>query len=1118
MKQQIRKFCISNSLGLLLAVSAYPAMADDTDIFVKRSSSTADQPNILFVVDNSGSMREEDVLTRSEVYDPNKGYNAGGFDTNRWYFSPGAKPEVNNRRAFPTNISFCKGMADLISTTGKYEGKLIGLFDGTSRWTQGRSGWRNLDYRWDRSLRGVFKAIECEVDWGEHGQTDASTKVYPTDETGASIDNLGVAWETSESDAVDYNSRSTYGGLYSGHYMNYLEVTPVTTSSRMEAVKSVLTDIVGSMNGVNFGLMSFNVNSRGTTNGGNIDYPVKDIAQERQGLKDRIKLYQPTTNTPLGETLYEATRYFKGDTVDAGVFSVSAAKSGGRYISPITNECQGNAIIYLTDGEPTQDYQLDNRIGNYIGKSCEGDNCLDDVAGYLADNDMRTGAGFDGVQNVKTYTVGFKADFPLLEDAAKAGKGEYFKVTDTDKLVLAIQSIIKKITEQGTTFTAPGISVNFFGSLENNNEIYYSLFQPEGDDRWPGNLKRYKIGFNNGVAEIQDSEDSPAINPDNGRILNSAKSAWSPIADGSEVGDGGAASQLELPRNVLTYIGNSSLSQTLSQDSNKIRKQNTLITQAMLGAPTNAERDKILDFAIGVDVRDDNNNKDFTDLLTRVGDPLHSQPSVVQYKKSGTESTVIFFGTNEGYIHAIDAEDGDEVFAFMPQELLPNIKTYLDEASLGANKNYGIDSEIEIWVNDLNGDGYIREPDGSLQSGESAYLYAGMRRGGSHYYALDVSDVSAPVLMWQIKPQGDFAELGQTWPRPKIAKIRFDGKERAVLVIAGGYDEGQDTASSLSADSSGRAMYIVDAVTGKRLWSAGNPVNNTGSTFDKNLPGMVNSLAATPAMADSNGDGFIDTIVAPDTGGKIWRFDINEENTGRSDFSEASVIADFSDNASAADRRRFFSTPELLVDRSSGGKEAIVVTLGSGRRPNPLDKLENDQFYVVRSTPVTGPKLSASGAVEDHTVLTVPDLLNVTSATSIDGATTAGLKKYSENGFYVDLTQDGEKVLGRPLIFNDFVVFSSYIPNPTIQGCGSNLGLNKLYLYKLSDPSERVIIELKQSGIAPRPSILIINDGTERKPVLIVGTEVIDEEKLPKPVTELNSVGRNQLIKFWLEE
>ena len=79
-----------SSLGLLLiCASAMPAHADDTEIFVGRSDNYSD-PNVLFVIDTSGSM---DTVVNFLAYDPATTY-AGSCDNSRLYWSTdGSEPD-----------------------------------------------------------------------------------------------------------------------------------------------------------------------------------------------------------------------------------------------------------------------------------------------------------------------------------------------------------------------------------------------------------------------------------------------------------------------------------------------------------------------------------------------------------------------------------------------------------------------------------------------------------------------------------------------------------------------------------------------------------------------------------------------------------------------------------------------------------------------------------------------------------------------------------------------------------------------------------------------------------------------------------------------------------------
>lgn len=1128
--KKLNKILSASTVSIAVVLSVLPVMADDTDIFVNQQTLADSRPNILFITDNSGSMSTTDVTTFSAPYDSSTTY-SGSYVRNSYYYGHGANPfATDTRYPLATSINYCKDLPAQIGSVGKYEGDLIGLHDfrgSYSRYAR-YSGW--WDLKIGRSYGHVYTAIECLEDYAKHGSTDGSSAVYPTKSRGNSIDRPSNGWVTNANNAFNYSSRNTYGGIYSGNYINYARSTPFTTTSRMDAVKSVLDDLIGSMNNVNFGLMSFNVNDN--DEGGVINYPVSNVATDRAALRNMVANYQPRTWTPLGETLYEAVRYFKGDNADFGRnHSVSTSMSGSNYISPIENECQANAVIFLTDGLPSKDTNNVSKIEQYLGNvNCpkvpdyQGDvvdNCLAEAARYMANNDLRP--DLDGKQTAKTFTVGFKADFDLLADTATAGNGSYYTVESAENLATSIRSIVEKISQEGSSFTAPGISVNFFGSLQNNEEIYYSLFQPESSTRWAGNLKRFKIALNNeGNAVIYDATGKPAINDADGKIHDGSKSFWSSFIDGAEVAIGGAAEQQTAPRNVFTYIGNNPDDVALAVGANRIVNTNTAITEAMLGAGGSGERTKLLSFAQGYDVNDELGQGSSEPLLM-IGDPLHSQPTVLQYKESGTHSTVVFFGTNEGYLHAIDASNGREIFGFMPQELLPNLKSYLDNGSLSSSKPYGLDGEIELWVNDLNGDGYIRDTaSGALQSGESAYLFVGMRRGGKNFYALDVSDVSSPRLMWKISKTGDFSELGQTWTRPQIARVRFNGIERAALVIGGGYDDFQDGATSRVEDSEGRAIYVIDALTGEKLWSAGH---QDAAGVDLVLTGMVNSIAAPPGILDSNSDGFIDTLIAPDTAGRIWRIDIKEGNNGASDFATGSMIADLSKD-DASNNRRFFASPDLIIDKRTGFDDAILVSIGSGRRTSPLEVGVQDRYYTLRSSPSSGPRTNASGAIVDHDVIKTSDLFNATNAGSLGSGSNAQIENFHGAGFYINMQEPGEKILGETTIFGGYAIFTTYVPNTVTNQCGSNLGSNNAYIVNLADPDQRVTIDLSQAGIAPKPSVVIMcegdcNDtGEKRSAHVCVGTECLTQDQVPENFGDLTigNGSRDQLIRFWMED
>ena len=57
--------------------------------------------------------------------------------------------------------------------------------------------------------------------------------------------------------------------------------------------------------------------------------------------------------------------------------------------------------------------------------------------------------------------------------------------------------------------------------------------------------------------------------------------------------------------------------------------------------------------------------------------------------------SILFVGANDGMIHAIDARTGYEVWAFIPYNLLPKLKTLLDGQPV-EQFDYFVDSSPKI--------------------------------------------------------------------------------------------------------------------------------------------------------------------------------------------------------------------------------------------------------------------------------------------------------------------------------------------------------------------------------------------------------------------------------------
>lgn len=838
----------------------------------------------------------------------------------------------------------------------------------------------------------------------------------------------------------------------------------------------------------------------------------------RDYLISRVNELNTNGITPLVDTLYEAALYYGGKNVDFGLarggswvndsvrrstrvshrdsyMGADAVRpngcsdldlssgdcineyipSGAQYISPVQNlQCQvNNHIVLLSDGEANGNRSV-SRIQSMLGKNCSGggsERCGVDLVSNLKDSTTSVIG-----PRVKTHTIGFAANSTannFLNQLASNGGGDFYTADDSAQLLSAFKTILSSVQDVNTTFVSPGVAVNQLNRLTHRDELYFALFRPEEGALWPGNLKKYKISGNT----VLDSRGLPAVDSSTGFFDTNAKSYWSLDVDGNDVRKGGAISQLDLVRNIYTFGDSPG---TIMVSGNKLEENNSSITESDLALTqlSNAAqvREEVLKWARGVDLFDADGDGSTTDVNYMMGDPIHSQPVIVNYTSTDSE---IFVATNHGFLHSFDAATGQENFAIMPRELLQNLHEFYENNS-SFNHTYGLD-----------GDMVYREANGKR------YLYIGMRRGGNNYYVIDITQRNNPKMAFKIDGgSGDFSNLGQSWSRPILTKVDIGGNEKDVMIIGGGYDENQDGKRARSADTVGNSVYIIDADNGNLLWEAGL------TNADLNLPDMQYSIPARISVIDRNNDGLADHMYVADMGGQLFRLDIYNGNP-LSTLVKGKLLAKLGGDAEA-ENRRFYYGPDVS-EVVMGDEHYYAVAIGSGFRAGPLNTTINDNFYMIKDKgvfkrnsnnefthPVPAFELTNLYDATDH-------LLTSENASERNIASQTFANK---EGWYIRLTTGGEKVLAAPLILDYQVFFTTYVPaSSSTSLCAPPTGNSRAYLVNLfngnsvtdlnqnnvNDKDDR-FAELQQTGIAPDTKILIEDISN---PVVCLGAECV---------------------------
>ena len=1065
---------LSMLAGAVVLAASLPARADDTEIFMSQPASNV-QPNIMLILDTSGSMNE--VAESSPLpYDPTVSYsnNNTNCQSDRVYYYTSNTPPASAPRSCSASgvasipLSQLKCGAALPALTWGSGSAGPGFYsDSFIRW-----GGRNNNRSWNSSLSPDNAAdVECKSDAGVHGPDASSSAKWPrygtsSSSTGRYTSTAGETWW------VEGNAGYSRT-LYSPNYIRYVRNGPVATQTRMQIVKAAAASFLNSLPNLNVGVMRYDRDAEG----GMVMSEVSSLDSKRAALISDITTsnrYEPQGNTPLSETLYEAYLYFSGGPVLYGDSarictrvdsppgsvgqcysssylvnfpSVSASHDGTNYISPAVEPCQANYIVYLTDGLPTSDTGANSRIrglpdfSSVVENGCDGTgdgDCLGALSEYMYETDLASGS------NIRTFFIGFggafdgglSGAFGYLDRAAKRGGGSAYQANDFSSLSAVFNTIITSILQTSTTFTTPTVAVNAFNRTQTLDDLFVSVFQPSSNAHWPGNLKKYRVV--DGVIKDQDGEN--AVDRNSGFFAQTARSYWSATEDGSQVTSGGAANKLPAPadRVLYTYLGNNrpGAPVSLGAPTTLLESGNSALTTETfgLGATGDPTREEIIEWARGADLRNEDGDL-ATDVRRVMGDPIHSPPAVVIYGGTAASPTIddgmVYLTTNDGYLHAVDPVSGEEQWAFVPQEYLPQLKELYFNSPVPA-KPYGLDGEIQVLKYDVNGDGIVDA------ATDRVILYFGTGRGGQRYYAIDVTDKDGPRFLWSIGP-ADLPGVGQTWSTPTITRVNVSGasqnSQKLVLVMGGGYDVAQDGGNG--GDSVGNRLFMVDALSGALLWAAG-PSGATGVNLE--LSRMTHSIPAAVAVLDTDSDGYADRMYAGDMAAQLWRFDITN-GASATELVAGGVMASLGMKESAAPdaERRFYSRPDVAALQRPGGPPVLNIAIGSGYRGHPLNTAIHDRFYSIRD-----PRPRGRMTQDEYDALDIiidSELVDITD--DVDAVLPA-----ASVGWKLNLNRPswrGEKSLSASNTFDNKIFFTTYTPTTgsspntcSISSSGSN--------------------------------------------------------------------------------
>jgi type IV pilus assembly protein PilY1 len=856
---------------------------------------------------------------------------------------------------------------------------------------------------------------------------------------------------------------SPLGGwtFYDGNYLNYLFSTynnntdltgttsPIPQQYRLEVAKSVATNLVNNTTGVRFGITTFNTaTSSDNGPGGSI---ISDSGTDKPTLLSTISGLTPTNSsstvryTPLAETYYEITRYFRG-------MSRYQGSGSGDYMSPIQYRCQKNFAVVITDGLPTYDNTFpssdpddpngylpnwDQKAPAYglpfsdgHGSGSEADDgftlFLDDLAKFGYDIDMRqggtddSGESFDGdkfpQQNLRTYTVGFTVANQMLQDAAEGegtttgghryGHGRYYTASDSGQLTAALSDAVSTILNESTS--AAAVATNST-RLDTDTRIYQARFNTIN---WSGQLLAYPINADGTVGGPPVDAGDRIPTAANRNIFTWRPATATETAYGTEFlwANLTPAQQTQLQpadalgESRLNYLrGDQSLEQSAGGN---FRNRASLLGDIVNSNPVFAGRANFGYTAIG-------GTEGETYRAFRESSAYRNRP------------TMIYVGANDGMLHAFDASTLDERFAYVPNTVFRNLHLLTQP-----------DYTHRYFV-----DGAPRITDAYVNGIWRTVLTGTLGAGGRGVFALDVTTpgtFDANNVMWEFPadptstiPQD--ADLGTVLGQAAVARLNSG---QWVVIFGNGPGSTNQKA----------VLFILDLATGAVL-----------KTIDTGFGGSTapNGLS-TPVPVDVNGDRITDVVYAGDLQGNMWKFDLTGGSSNwKVAYRTGNTPKPLFRALDGSSRPQAITVRPVVSRHPDGGQ---MVYFGTGRFFSTGDKAvqpssdARNTFYAVRDD---GAQVSGRSSLLRQTItwqgpreFTNGDQTSTRDVRTVSDLTPAA----TQMGWYLDLIYPddydtgyvGERVISQAVLHAGRIIFSTLIPTSDPCGFGGSSWLMEL--------------------------------------------------------------------------
>jgi len=776
-------------------------------------------------------------------------------------------------------------------------------------------------------------------------------------------------------------------------------------------------------------------NQRTTYNNGLIAYdPVRSIEQA-------------TTKTPELDVKLWTRKVGELEADTAGVFMNAKPRSNLSNLDAQETATAGHGSYYMAGlayWANTNDIRLDKptRVKTFtIDVDEGGDGLIDSKLRTIKPRDSQLYlaakyGGFNDKNNDGNPFITFADDGKTIIKGSNAewdasGNGipsNYFLASQPSVLIDAVGKIFSSISN--TNNAGIGVSVSSSRGASDGVSVFQAGFDA---NKWSGSLKKFKVSIDDASGAITIAKapewdaaelltglhgNAPIITPNARRIytaqfkpdhsmemveftwekLNATTQATLNLSPHDNKNDG-------LGRHRVQYLrGSRDLEQSYLHG--QFRQRDRILGDIINSAPV------------------------------FVGAPaLHVQGVGYQqfYEDNKARTKAVYVGANDGMLHAFNADDGTELFAYIPSTLVST----MSQLTL---PEYAHRSFV---------DGSISVAEAKVGTQWKSVLVAGMGGGAQGVFALDVTNpsnfASGSGAIWEFTDKDD-PDMGNLLSLPVIAKFKTKIKDgvpefQYFAVVAGGLNNYVDDGANRFDTKAPASLFLLSLNKApSEQWQLG--VNYYKWTMPITDPTLPNGLA-TPALVNGS-DGAVRFAYAGDLQGNLWRFDFRGSAPWSSALG-ASQLTPLFKASDAEGRPQPITTQPRVVFAPGGG---YVVLFGTGKLIEVSDTVAShfhpQSFYAIHDSGNPKDKVTGRGALSQRKLNQSEDGLLVSGTEFIYGS--GSTKKSGWYLDFVDSEKSGERSVSNALLSHGRLFFNTIIPNsnPCAGGSGRTYSLDVL--------------------------------------------------------------------------